>query len=442
MRQGLAFVLLLACGTALTQQQLLLRRPPRLLGLSAQPIHSGSAALDANFSRPMHRNNVAAESRVVPSVPHRWLGDGNPLRLVIDAEAPITAPLELRLAGRDQRMEPLTPQRWWWDPRPWMLITRQVQGGEQLQLLTRAGDWLPMSPTWTALQSVVPLGNGKGVAMVSSNDDGEEQIWWQPLKSTNIARSLEALDPPEPGPVESLVQGTLLFGHLSSNLNGDLLVQTGGLRPGSERVELIQASGRRRVLTLQASGPMQLLPAGGGVVIPTYDGLKLQSLLSSDPSQAQMLPGSREVGAFCAASGRAVLIRHWPDYRRSIELVVPGQAPKQLLLGEKAVLGVACDGSGKRIWAVLGAWNETGGEHELVLINETGDVLNQRRLTPWMMKAGTPIGFDPVSQQLLMTVIPPEQISRAGQPALIDAKTLEPQEVMPVAVGEALWLRP
>ena len=178
------------------------------------------------------------------------------------------------------------------------------------------------------------------------------------------------------------------------------------------------------------------------MVIPTYDGLKLQSLLSSDPSQAQMLPGSREVGAFCAASGRAVLIRHWPDYRRSIELVVPGQAPKQLLLGEKAVLGVACDGSGKRIWAVLGAWNETGGEHELVLINETGDVLNQRRLTPWLMKAGTPIGFDPVSQQLLMTVIPPEQISRAGQPALIDAKTLEPQEVMPVAVGEALWLRP
>ena len=137
MTRGLALLLLLACGTALTQQQLLLRRPPRLLALTAEPIQSGSAALDADFSRPMHRNNVAAESRVVPSVPHRWLGDGNPLRLVIDAEAPITAPLELRLAGRDQRMEPLTPQRWWWDPRPWMLVTRHVQGGEQLQLLTR-----------------------------------------------------------------------------------------------------------------------------------------------------------------------------------------------------------------------------------------------------------------------------------------------------------------
>ena len=136
-----------------------------------------------------------------------------------------------------------------------------------------------------------------------------------------------------------------------------------------------------------------------------------------------------------------MLIRHWPDYRRSIELVVPGQAPQQLLLGEKAVLGVACDGGGKRIWAVLGAWKDSGGEHELVLINESGDVLNQRQLAPWLMKAGTPIGFDPVSERLLMTVIAPEQNGRAGRPALIDAKTLQPQRVLPIDVGEALWLR-
>ena len=80
-----------------------------------------------------------------------------------------------------------------------------------------------------------------------------------------------------------------------------------------------------------------------------------------------MLPGSRELGAFCGASGRAVLIRHWPDYRRSIELVVPGQAPKQLHLGDQAVLGVACDNRGKRIWAVLGRWEQQRGNHELVL---------------------------------------------------------------------------
>jgi hypothetical protein len=164
--------------------------------------------------------------------------------------------------------------------------------------------------------------------------------------------------------------------------------------------------------------------------------------LNSDPKQAQMLPGSREIGAFCAASGRAVLIRHWPDYRRSIELVVPGQAPQQLLLSEKAVMGVACDGSGKRIWAVLGVWKETGGQHELVLINDEGSVLNQRQLAPWLMKSGTAIGYNPVSQQLLMTVISPEQTGRAGRPALIDAETLLPKQVLPVDIGEALWLQP
>ena len=102
-----------------------------------------------------------------------------------------------------------------------------------------------------------------------------------------------------------------------------------------------------------------------------------------------MLPGSREIGAFCAASGRAVLIRHWPDYRRSIELVVPGQAPNNCCSAKRPCWGSlatdAANASG-RFWA-----RKETGDSELVLINDAGTVLNRRQLAPWLMKAGTAI---------------------------------------------------
>ena len=203
--------------------------------------------------------------------------------------------------------------------------------------------------------------------------------------------------------LQLLLDKDLLFAHLSSNLVGDLLVQTGGLTPGSERIELIRSDGSRRDLDILASGPLQLLPAGGGVVVPAYNGLALQPLVDTG-QPAQMLPGSRELGAFCAASGRAVLIRHWPDYRRSIELVIPGLAPQELLLGEQAVLAVACNGSGKRVWAVLGRWQGDKGARNRAVdgdgnIPETADTLD--------VEVGTPMQFDPVSRQLLVTLTQP-----------------------------------
>ena len=82
----LPFLLALAAALVLIQQQVLLRRSPRLVTLSQQQIHSGSATLDLRFSRPMHRNNVSSESRLVPALNHRWLGTNNSLRLVIDAD--------------------------------------------------------------------------------------------------------------------------------------------------------------------------------------------------------------------------------------------------------------------------------------------------------------------------------------------------------------------
>lgn len=427
---GIALVLL--------QQQVLLQRPPRLLKISSQHVQSGTAALDLQFSRPMDRSALAAKTSITPSAPHQWFGEGNPLRVVMDAPSGLEAPIKLELEGVDRRQTLLQRQRWWWDPRPWLVVTRRLPKGEQVQLQTREGDWIPLSPIWPALQSLVPLGNGKGIAMVSSDANGKETIWWRGLQTHNISRSLEGLKTPSPMSLKQLRSDSLLFGHLSTNLNGDLLVQSGGLRPGSDRVELLQAKGSRQRLAIQSAGPIQLLPAGGGLITPTYNGLTLRPLIDKG-APLQMLPGSRELGAFCGASGKAVLVRHWPDYRRSIELVIPGAAPKQLHLGEQAVLALACDGKGQRIWAVLGRWQQQRGAHELVLINTDGTVMQRRSLNPWTVQAGTPMQWDAVGNQLLLTLSQAEMSD--GRAALLDADNLQTIDIGADPIGEAQWLQ-
>ncbi|BEV36415.1 hypothetical protein [Synechococcus sp. M16CYN] len=439
MNRRLGLVLLATVTSVLVQQQVLLRRPPRLIQLEPQHIHSGSAALDLRFSRPMQLETVRSESHLNPQLPHRWLGSNNQLRLVVDTNTAITQPLRLVVAGRDQRMHKMASQSWWWDPRPWLLVTRNINAGKQLQLQDRQGKWRPLSPIWAHFSAVVPLGNGRGVAMAVSDDSRVEQIWLQPLTPRNLAHKHNALAPPELQPLQQLVHDKLLFGHLSSNLNGDLLIQTGGFSPDSERTELIQANGKRHNLDLQSAGPMELLPAGGGLIVPSYNGLNLQPLLNKG-RPVQSLPGNRELGAFCAASGRVVLIRHWPDYRRSIELVIAGFSPRQLWLGEQAVLGVACDGSGERIWAVLGQWTSNREQHTILLMDSQGTEMGRRLLTPWAMKGGTLLQFDPVSLRLLMTVTRPSQ--REAYPAFLDSASLQWQQILPVAIEEALWLNP
>ena len=430
-------LMLMACAAVLAQQQLLLRQPPRLLRLVPQRVQSGSTALDLQFSRPMDRPRVSEATQMTPAVPHQWLGERTPLRMVIDADVVLTTPLELSIAGDDQRGLPLVEQQWWWDPRPWLIATRPVQGGEQVQLQTRSGEWMPISQVWPAIPSVVPLGNGRGIALVGRDQNGTEQVWLDQLTPISTANRLAALGPPTLSSTEPLLKGEVLFAHLSSNLNGDLLVQSGGFQPGSDQALLLQADGKRKALDLKPSGPMQLLPAGGGVVMPTYNGLSLRPLQATE-QKPQMLPGSREVGAFCGASGRAVLIRHWPDYRRSIELVVPGQAPKQLHLGDQAVLGVACNNRGTQIWAVLGRWKQQRGNHELVLFSDAGEVTQRRALEPWTLKAGSPIQWNPVTKQLLMTLTRPNQTH--AQAGLIDGDSLKHIKVINNPVSEAQWL--
>ncbi|MDP6193141.1 MAG: hypothetical protein QGH53_02110 [Prochlorococcaceae cyanobacterium ETNP18_MAG_1] len=431
---------LLLSGAALlvlAQQQLLIQRPPRLIKQTLQSIHSGNAAVDFQFSRPMQRQSVADNSRIDPQTPHRWLGENNPLRLILDAKHGITVPLRLMLSGKDRRGLSLQKQTWLWDPRPWIIATRMTETGEQIQLQDRDGHWIPISPTWTGIQSVVPFGNGRGIAVVSRNVDGDEQVWLQRLRPRSLTRRRNGLGPPTLEPLQSLANKPFFFAHLSSNLNGDLLLQTGGFSPGSERFQLIGADGRKRSLKLKTSGPVQLLPSGGGLVVPTFDGLSLRPIIDNG-RPVQLLPGSRNLGAFCAASGRAVLIRHWPDYRRSIELVIPGLSPKQLHLGEQAILAVSCDSLGEHIWAVLGGWSGRKSEHEIVLFDRNGKVLKRRLLTPWSLKAGAPLQFDPVTQQLLMTIVKTQ--NNDGRAGIMDAFTLEWRKLLSTPISEAQWL--
>ena len=104
------------------------------------------------------------------------------------------------------------------------------------------------------------------------------------------------------------------------------------------------------------------------------------------------------------------------------------------------MLGVACDGSGERIWAVLGEWSGDRGVHSILLIDGAGTPLKEQPLAPWSMKGGTPVQFDPVSRQLLLTVMQPDR--RESHPALMDAGTLQWRQILPIDVGEAQWLSP
>jgi hypothetical protein len=177
------------------------------------------------------------------------------------------------------------------------------------------------------------------------------------------------------------------------------------------------------------------------VVLPTDNGLalaSLEALQSADggTERRQLLPGSRDLRAFCSGAGRAVLVRHWPDYRRSLELVIPSQAPRQLWLGEQAVMAASCDAMGTRIWVVL---REGGGQgtDTLLQLDPQGTVQARRSLAPWSLESGASLAFDPVGQQLLLTLRKGPQ--GAAQPALVTLAGLQ-LTVLDSPVALARWL--
>jgi hypothetical protein len=437
--------LLLALGLPVllvaAQQQLLLRLPPRLERLEPAAASAGPAALQAHFSRPMRRSAVAAASRLRPSLAHGWLGSGNALRLSLTAGQRLSGPLELDLAGGDLRGQALTPSRWHWDPRGRVLAVVSVAGGEQLQLREHNGSWQPITPVWPEIPLLLPLGDGSAVAAASRQGDGRLRLWRIPVRQANLTpqgnrRPTAALaDQPQ-----RLLPAPVLFAHLSSNRRGDLLVQSGGPEPGSSEARLLSRSGANLALPWPTSGPMQLLPEGGAVLVPDTEGLHLETLPPAAP-QRQTLPGSRDLSSFCPQAGRAVLLRHWPDYRRSLELVEPGQPPRQLWLGRDAVVATACNRGGERVWALLleGYQQPT---LKLVMFGRQGQVLGRRLLSGWELEPGTGLHWDPASGELLAALRRLRRGDQRPEPAravLIDGTSLELRP-LPPPVRQAVWL--
>ena len=385
----------------------------------------------------MNRTSVAENSRLLPHQPHQWFGQQDQFRLLLDPGALIHSPQQLVLAGQDQRGLALPQRALWWDPRSSLLAVVVEEQGEQLKLRRQDGRWLPLSSVEQRILQIEPLGNGEGVAFVTDNDPSKLEVLLRELTPRALSDQAQGLGNPLPGALQSLASGSLLFAHLSSNQRGELLVQVGGIEAGSDRTWIRSANAKRRDLNLEVAGAIRLLPDGSGLVVPSYDGLDLLPMNPDGKENApQSLPGSRELKSFCTGSGRAVLLRNWPDYRRSIELVIPGQPPRQVWLGEEGVMATACDNRGDKIWIVLRTASPTL-QDELLLLNSSGLVLKRRYFPGWYLASGAVLDVDPATNRLLTVMTDGDGSRRRA--ALIDGNSLEFELLQPQVVL-ARWL--
>ena len=457
--------LLMAAGLVLglAQQQLLIRRPPRLVAIEPALASSGPGALDLRFSRPMELGSVGASSSLSPELAHGWLGEGSQWRLLLSPGARLDQPIELELGGRDRRQLAVAPQRWRWDPRPRMVAVVVVPGGEQLQLRHQDGSWQAISEVWPSIPHLQVLGDGSGLVMATADGKGRLQVWRLAIQQSNLAPANLGLKAPLVGAAQRLSQSHLLFAHMSSNRQGEFLLQSATELSGQAQTQIWNASGGRTELQVESSGAIQLVPQGGAMVVPHPEGLILMRL-PGQPQRRQMLPGSRDLSSFCASGGRALLVRHRPDYSRSLELVEPGEAPRILWQGRQAVLGSACARGGERIWLLL--MDGMGQPRlQLLALNRSGKILQQKQLNGWQLEPGTKMEFDASRNQLLLAVkaitvrrreikpignarreikaISVEPITSEGRqearPALIDANSLT-LRVLDKPIRQVQWL--
>ncbi|MCT0200311.1 hypothetical protein KQ313_11540 [Synechococcus sp. CS-1325] len=444
---GLSVALAAGLGLALAQQQLLLQRPPRLLELRQAAASSGPAALRLRFSRPLEPQSVASRTTLKPALPFDMQGNGNPLLLLPKAGERILAPLRLHLGGEDGRGLALAGVERHWDPRPHLLAVVPVAGGEQLQVRQHDGRWTALTPVWPSIPGLQPLGDGSGVGLVSRDQQGSHLVWRLDLHTRNLSPTAAGLGLVERRKLERLGDQPLLFAHLSSNRAGDLLVQASPRSDGQASTVLWKRDGGRQSLELEASGPIALLPQGGELIVPESEGLSLRAL-PPQPARRQVLPGSRDLSSFCPVAGRALLVRHWPDFRRSLELVEPGQAPRTLWLGSAGLAASACSRGGERVWALL---IEGLRQPRLVLLglDQRGRVLQRRELTGLELEPGTDLHYDPTTDRLLLAVRSRPEAQGAGsasepqrqqaRAALIDASSLE-IDLLEQPVRQVSWL--
>jgi len=440
------WTLALAAGLtlALVQQQILLRQPPRLRAVTPAGASSGPGALEFRFSRPMALPSLSTSSQITPPKAHQWLGNGNRVRLLLQAGLTVNQPLTLLVRGRDQRAMAMAPSLWRWDPRPRIVAVVAVAGGEQVQLQDHGGRWWPLTPVWPSIPSLQPLGDGSGLALVSSDRQGLQRVWLMELRQHNLVTGSRELRPPSVGKVRELSRRPLVFAYLSSNRHGDLLVQGASEASGQAESALWSSSGQKLALpAVQASGPIRLVPQGGSMVVPEGEGLSLVKL-PGFPQARQLLPGSRDLSSFCPAGGRALLVHHRPDFTRSLEIVEPGQAPRSIWQGAEALVASACDRNGERIWALT---IEGIGRPRLRLLalDRRGHLLQQKELSGWELEPGTGLQLDPSRNQLLLALRPLVLGQGLGlgrtqsRPVLVDATNLE-LHVLDRPIRQAQWL--
>jgi hypothetical protein len=136
-------------------------------------------------------------------------------------------------------------------------------------------------------------------------------------------------------------------------------------------------------------------------------------------------------------------VRHWPDFRRSLELVEPGQPPRQLWLGSQALVATACGGGGERVWALL---VEGVGRPELSLIalDRRSGAVRRQRLVGWELEPGTGLHYDPSTDRLLAAMRrlgPTDRPPEPARPVLIEATSLDLRP-LEQEVRQAVWLPP
>lgn len=155
------------------------------------------------------------------------------------------------------------------------------------------------------------------------------------------------------------------------------------------------------------------------------------------------VPVARRMIAVGAPLGTALGFLFAPDYSRSLELLEPGLAPKQLWLGTEALLATACSGGGERVWLLLLSGIRKP-QLELLELNKQGKTVQRVPLTDKELDPGSKLHYDATRQVLLLLLR--QKSSNYQQPAPAKAHLINTNsysiEVIPGSATQVGWLPP
>ena len=236
----------------------------------------------------------------------------------------------------------------------------------------------PISPTWTRSEQVVPLGNGRGIAVVASDDNRSEQIWLQPLEPQSISQKRDCSLTTQTTSDSAVSERERLVRPSQQQPEWRPPVQTGGFLTGKrkERADLSQRETTPSKSTCALPDQWSCFREAGGWSCPpttasicnprSTTGGTIQSLTRKSRT-GRLLRSIRARPIDPPLAGLPALDRTHPSRNRS----------PSTLAGEEAVLGVACDGKGERIWAVIGTWTGDWAQHTILLMDSEGNAKRQ-----------------------------------------------------------------